>query len=289
MTPAAFDYACPESVGEAVRMLAERGGKAKVLAGGQSLLPMLRLRRASAQLVVDINRVPQLRGVQEEADALVIGAMTTHHDVLHHELVRRHAPLLAAATETVGDPAVRHRGTLGGSVTHADPAGDLPPVVLALNGELVAQGPRGRRTIPAAEFFVDQLTTALEPDELLVGIRVPKLGEGWGCHYEKFHLSAQTATLVGVAVAVRREGGGIAEARIALTNMGVTPLRASTAEAALAGADATAEAVGRAAEAAAEGTAPPSTDPDHPPAYRAHLARVLTRRAVLDAAGTECS
>ncbi|MGW7514197.1 FAD binding domain-containing protein [Streptomyces sp. NPDC054796] len=289
MIPAAFDYACPESVETAVRMLAERSGEAKVLAGGQSLLPMLRLRRASTRLVVDINRLPQLRGVQETADALVIGAMTTHHDILHDELVRHHVPLLAAATKMVGDPAVRHRGTLGGSVAHADTVGDLPPVVLALNGELVAQGPRGRRTIPSAEFFIDHLTTALEPDELLVEIHVPKLGEGWGCHYEKFHLSAQTATLVGVAVAVRREGGRIAEARIALANMGVTPLRASAAEAALAGADATAQAVGRAAETAVECTAPLSAGPDHRSAYRAHLARVLTRRAILTAAGTECS
>ncbi|MDH6709089.1 carbon-monoxide dehydrogenase medium subunit [Kitasatospora sp. MAA19] len=267
-------------------MLAEGGEEAKVLAGGQSLLPMLRLRLARAELVVDVNRVPQLRGVWEEADSLVIGAMTTHHDVIHDELVRRHAPLLAAATETVGDPAVRHRGTLGGSLAHADPAGDLPPVVLVLNGELVAEGPRGRRTIPAAEFFVDCLTTALKPDELLVECRVPKLGEGWGFHYEKFRLSAQAPALVGVAVAVRRENGGIAEARVGLTNMGATPLRAATVEVALAGADATAEAVGRAAEAAAEGTSA-MYDLSTSPEYRAHLARVLTRRAVLAAAGSE--
>ncbi|MEU5191611.1 xanthine dehydrogenase family protein subunit M [Streptomyces klenkii] len=284
MIPAAFDYACPTSVEQAVRVLAEGGAAAKVLAGGQSLLPMLRLRRASPKLVVDVGRLPQLRGVREEASSLVIGAMTTHHEVLHDALIRRYAPLLATATETVGDPAVRHRGTLGGSVAHADPAGDLPSVVLALGGELVAEGPRGRRTIPAAEFFVGCLRTALEPDELLVEIRVPKLGEGWGFHYEKFRLAAQTSTVVGVAVSVRRENGGIAEVSIGLTNMGATPLRASAAEAALARADATVEAVARAAEAAAEGTSPTS-DLCASPEYRAHLARVLTRRAVLAAVG----
>ncbi|MFJ3640776.1 FAD binding domain-containing protein [Streptomyces sp. NPDC090108] len=285
MIPAAFDYARPTTVEEAVRVLAEGGEGAKVLAGGQSLLPMMRLRRAVPKSVVDVGRVPQLRGVREEAGRLVIGAMTTHHDVLHDTLVRRHAPLLAAATETVGDPAVRHRGTLGGSVAHADPAGDLPSVVLALDGELVAEGPRGRRTIPAAEFFVGCLRTALEPDELLVEIRIPELGADWGFHYEKFQFSAQASTVVGVAVAVRRENGGIAEARIGLTNMGATPLRASAAEAALAGADATAGSVARAAEAMAEGTSPTS-GPGVSPEYRAHLARVLGCRAVLAAART---
>ncbi|MFE0177194.1 FAD binding domain-containing protein [Streptomyces sp. NPDC059002] len=287
MIPAAFDYARPDTVGEAIRILTERGEEAKVLAGGQSLLPMLRLRRASPKLVVDVNRVPRLRGVQEEKGSLVIGAMTTQHDVIHDELIHRHAPLLAAATKTVGDPAVRHRGTLGGSLAHADPAGDLPPAVLALNGELVAQGPRGRRVIPAAEFFVDRLTNALGPDELLVEIRVPKSARGWGFHYEKFHLSAQSPTLVGVAVAVRREGGRIAEARVALANMGETPLRAATAEAALAGADATPEAVARTVEAVTEDISPTASDGGPPPEYRAHLARVLTCRAVLAAAGTE--
>ncbi|WP_405775498.1 xanthine dehydrogenase family protein subunit M [Streptomyces sp. NBC_01390] len=285
MIPAAFDYACPTSVEEAVRVLAEGGEEAKVLAGGQSLVPMLRLRLASPKSLVDVRCVPQLRGVREEAGSLVIGAMTTHHDVLHDALVRRHAPLLASATETVGDPAVRHRGTLGGSVAYADPAGDLPSVVLALDGELVAQGPRGRRTIPAAKFFVDHLKTALEPGELLVEIRVPKLGVDWGFHYQKFRPSAQARTVVGVAVAVHRANGGITEARIGLTNMGVTPLRASAAEAALTGVDATEEAVARAADAAAEGASPPS-GPDASSEYRAHLARVLTRRAVLAAART---
>ncbi|MFD7617916.1 FAD binding domain-containing protein [Streptomyces sp. NPDC059802] len=284
MIPPAFDYARPTSIEAAVRALAEGGEEAKVLAGGQSLLPVLRLRLTYPKLVLDVGRVPQLRGVREESDSIVVGAMTTHHDVLHDALVRRHAPLLAVTTETVGDPAVRHRGTLGGAVAHADPAGDLPSAVLALGGKLVAESPRGRRTIPAAEFFVGYLMTALEPDELLVEIWLPKLGTDWGFHYEKFHPSAQVSTVVGVAVAVRRENGGIAEASIGLTNMGATPLRAFATEAALAGSDATVEAVARAAEAAVEGTSPMS-DLNASSEYRIHLAQVLTRRAVLAAAG----
>ncbi|MFF4504419.1 FAD binding domain-containing protein [Streptomyces sp. NPDC001401] len=282
MIPPAFDYARPTSVDEAVRALADAGEEAKVLAGGQSLLPLLRLRLAFPELVVDVGRIPELRGVREDGGTLVIGAMTTHHDVIHDPLVRRHAGLLASATATVADPAVRHRGTLGGSLAHADPAGDLPAVVLALNGELVAQGPRGRRTLPARDFFVDYLQSALEPDELLVEVRVPK-ADGWGFHYEKFHRVAQAWATVGVAALVRRDDGHIAEARVGLTNMGSTPLRASATEDALSGAG-DAEAVARAAESAAEGTRP-SQDISASPEYREHLARVLTRRAVLAAAG----
>lgn len=282
MIPPAFDYARPSTVDEAVRALADAGEDAKVLAGGQSLLPLLRLRLAFPELVVDVGRIPELRGVREDGDRLVIGAMTSHHDVIRDPLVRRHAGLLAAATATVADPAVRHRGTLGGSLAHADPAGDLPAVVLALDGELVAQGPRGRRTIAAREFFVDYLQSALAPDELLVEVRVPK-AEGWGFHYEKFHRVAQAWAIVGVAALVRRDDGHIAEARIGLTNMGSTPLRATAAEEALSGAG-DPVAVARAAEAAAEGTHP-SQDTSASPEYREHLARVLTKRAVLAAAG----
>lgn len=282
MIPPAFDYARPSSVDEAVRTLADAGEDAKVLAGGQSLLPLMRLRLAFPELVVDVNRIPELRGVREDGDTLVIGAMTTHHDVIADPLVRRHAGLLAAATSTVADPAVRHRGTFGGSLAHADPAGDLPAVVLVMDGELVAQGPRGRRTIPAREFFVDYLQTALEPDELLVEVRIPK-ADGWGFRYEKFHRIAQAWPIVGVAALVRRDDGHIAEARVALTNMGTTPLRATAAEEALSGAG-DPDAVARAAQEAAQGTRP-SQDTSASPEYRAHLAQVLTKRAVLAAAG----
>jgi carbon-monoxide dehydrogenase medium subunit len=282
MIPPAFDYTRPATVDEAVRALAEAGEDGKVLAGGQSLLPLLRLRLAFPELVVDVGRIPELRGVREDGDTLVIGAMTTHHDVIHDPLVRRHAGLLASATATVADPAVRHRGTLGGSLSHSDPAADLPAVVLALNGEMVAQGPGGRRTIPARDFFVDYLQSALAPDELLVEVRVPK-ADGWGFHYEKFHRVAQAYAIVGVAALVRRDDGQIAEARVGLTNMGSTPLRASAAEEALSGAG-DAQAVARAVESAAGGTRP-SQDMSASPEYREHLARVLTGRAVLVAAG----
>ncbi|MFJ4466993.1 FAD binding domain-containing protein [Streptomyces sp. NPDC089424] len=284
MIPPAFDYARPHSLEEAVRTLADAGEDGKVLAGGQSLLPLLRMRLAFPELVVDVGRIPELRGVREDGDTLVIGAMTTHHEVLHDPLVRRHAGLLAEATATVADPAVRHRGTFGGSLAHADPAADLPAVALALDADMVVAGPGGRRTVAARDFFVDYLQTALAPDELLVEVRIPKT-DGWAFHYEKFHPVAQSWPIVGVAVLVRREDGHLTQARIGLANMGSTPLRATAAEQSLAGADGP-EAVARAAETAAEGTRP-SQDLAAGPEYRQHLTRVLTRRAVLAATGWE--
>lgn len=284
MIPAAFDYARPETVEEAVTRYAEGGEDAKLLAGGQSLLAVLRLRLSFPELVIDLGRVAALRGVAEDGDWLTIGAMTTHDAVIRDPLVKRHAPLLAAAAATVGDPAIRHRGTFGGSLAHADPAGDLPAVAVALGAQLVAAGPAGRRTIDAAEFFVGYLTTALEPGEVLVEVRLPKLGAGWSVHYEKFSRTAQSWALVGVAAAVHRSNGTITEARVGLTNMASTPVRAAAVEAALRGAPATAAAVAGAAEQAAEGTSPGSDLSASAP-YRTHLARVLTRRAVLAAAG----
>jgi carbon-monoxide dehydrogenase medium subunit len=296
--PAPFDYVRPDSVSDAVAAVDRAGDDGKVLAGGQSLLPILRMRMADPSTVIDIGRIPELRGVRDDDDALVIGAMTSHYAVLHDELIRRYTPLIAQATATVVDPQVRHRGTFGGSLSHADPAGDLPAVALALDAELVVAGPSGRRTVPAAEFFVDYLTTVLEPGEVLAEIRLPKLdaasgvgGEaapreqsnGWGAHYEKFHRSAQAWAVVGVAAAVRRDNGSVAEARIGLTNMGSTPIRATAVEQALTGTDASAEAFGRAAEQAGEGTSPAS-DLSAQADYRQHLARVLTRRALVAAA-----
>ena len=285
MIPAPFDYVRPGSVADAVSALVEAGEDGKVLAGGQSLIPVLRLRLAYPTTVIDVGRIAELQGVRDDGDALVIGAMTTHHDVLHDPLVNEHAPLVAQATATVADPQVRHRGTFGGALAHADPAGDLGAAALALDCEFLAAGPGGERRIPAAEFFTDYLTTTLAPDEVLTAVRVPKLGAGWSTHYEKFNRVAQAWSIVAVAAAVRRENGSIAEARIGLTNMGPTPLRAGAAEAALAGADATAAAVGGAAEHAAEGTSPAS-DLSGSAEYREHLARVLTKRAVLAAVGS---
>jgi carbon-monoxide dehydrogenase medium subunit len=284
MIPAAFAYARPTTIDEALQAVASGGEDVKIMAGGQSLIPVMRLRLAAPETVVDLTRVAELRGVREEENAIVIGAMTTHSDVLSDPLIGRYAPLIAEATETVADRQVRHRGTFGGALAHADPAGDLPAVALALDAEFVIAGLEGRRTVPAAEFFVDYLTTALEEGELLVEIRVPKLGGTWGMHYEKFNRVAQAWSIVAVAALVRREEGRIAEARVGLTNMGPTPLRARGVEAALVDVDATREAVAAAAEHAAEGTSP-SSDLNGQADYREHLARVLTRRAVTVAAG----
>ena len=283
MIPSAFDYVAAATVDEAVQALAAAGEDAKVLAGGQSLVPVLRLRLATPTTLVDLNKISELRGVRDDGDAIVVGAMTTHHDVLNDPLVREHAALLALATQTVGDPQIRHRGTLGGALVHADPAGDLPAPVVALDAEMVVVGPGGRRSVPAAEFFVDLFTTAVGPDEVLVEVQIPKK-TGWGAHYEKFQRVAQAWSIVGVAAAVRTEGGSIAEARVALTNMAVTPVRATGVEQALVGQPATVETIRAAAEHAAEGTSPTS-DGNADADYREHLARVLTGRALATAAG----
>jgi carbon-monoxide dehydrogenase medium subunit len=282
--PEKFDYARAASVDDAVRLLVQGGDDAKVLAGGQSLIPLLRLRLAAPTLLVDVGHVNDIRGVRDGGDHIVIGAATTHAEVLRDPLVAANAALIVAATRTVADRQVRHRGTFGGSLAHADPAGDLPAVAVALGATFEVAGPGGRRQIPASEFFVDYLTTAMAADELLVSVRVPKRAAGWGNHYEKFHRTAQAWALVGVAAAVRRENGAIAEARVALTNMGSTPVRAAGVEQALVGAPATASAVAAAAARAAEGTSP-TNDLGASAEYRNHMAAVLTRRAVMAAAG----
>jgi carbon-monoxide dehydrogenase medium subunit len=283
MIPASFEYAAPSSVDEAVRALRDGGEDAKVLAGGQSLIPLLRLRFADPSVLVDLGRVDELRGIRDDGDALVIGAMTTHATVLADPLVRQHAPLLAAATATVADRQVRHRGTFGGALAHADAAGDLPAVALALDATMEVAGAGGRRTVPAAEFFVDYLTSAVGPDEVLVSVRVPKW-PGWSAHYEKFQRVAQGWALVGAAALVKRDNGSIGQARVALTNVGPTPVRASAVESALAGVSASdGAAVASAAALAAEGIRP-SDDVSASADYRRHLATVVTKRAVLAAA-----
>ncbi|MCU1607215.1 MAG: coxM [Modestobacter sp.] len=284
MIPAAFAYARPTTVEEALQAIADGGDDVKVMAGGQSLIPVMRLRLAAPETVVDLTRVAELRGVREEGDVLVVGAMTTHSDVLSDPLLAQYGQLVVQATETVADRQVRHRGTFGGALAHADPAGDLPAVALALDAEFVLVGPGGRRTVPAAEFFVDYLPTVLEEGELLVEVRLPKLGAEWGVRYEKFNRVAQAWSIVAVAAAVRREGGRITEARIGLTNMGSTPLRATATEAALVGVDVSMETVTAAAAMAAEGTSP-SSDLNAQADYRQHLARVLTKRALAAATG----
>ena len=287
MIPPQFDCVRARTVEEAVSALAE-SDNAKLLAGGQSFLPILRLRLAYPDVVVDLGRTAGMWGIRDEAEELVIGAMTTHYEVMTSHLVRRHCRLLAEATSTVADPQVRHRGTLGGALSHADPAGDLPAVALAFGTTMVVTGPDGRREVSASEFFADYLQTALGPADVLVEVRVPKLGggNGWGYRYEKFQRVAQSWAIVGVAALVRRSGDVIDEARLGLVNMGATPLRATAAEDALAGARADAGAVAEAAALAAEGTRPPS-DLSGQADYRRHLARALTQSAVLAAAGIQ--
>jgi carbon-monoxide dehydrogenase medium subunit len=282
--PAAFEYIRPSSLDEAVQALAGGGEDAKVIAGGQSLLPLLRLRLAYPDLLVDLGHVDALRGVRDEGDTLWIGSLTTHAEVVRDPLIREHCGLLSEATGTVADPAVRHRGTLGGSLAHADPAGDLPAVAVALGATMTARGPGGDREIGASDFFVDYLTTALAPGEILTGVRVPKLGPAWGYRYEKFHRTAQAWATVGVAAIARRSNGHVAEARIGLTNMGPVPVRARAAEEAVAGAEADRSALRAAAAHADEDTQPPA-DLHGAPDYRRHLARVLTARALAVAAG----
>jgi carbon-monoxide dehydrogenase medium subunit len=281
--PAKFDYVAPSSVEEALTALAEHGDDAKIMAGGQSLLPVLRMRLNAPEMVIDLGRIESLRGVSEDGDALVIGALTTHSEMVTNELVRQHALLLSKAAAEVADNQIRHRGTFGGALAHADPAGDMGAAALALDCEFVIQGAGGSRTVAASDFFVDLFETAIGEDEILTAIRVPK-HTGWGAHYEKFVRVAHQWPIVAIAATVRAEGGTISEARVGLTNMGNTALRATATEAALAGAPATEDGVRAAAERAADGTNPPS-DLNGDSDYRKHLATVLTRRAVLKAAG----
>lgn len=281
MIPTAFDYVAPTTVDEALDALAKAGDEAKVLAGGQSLLPVLRMRLNAPEIVVDLSRIEELRGIREEGEHLVIGAMTTHDAVATSGLVKEHALVLALATAEVADPQIRHRGTLGGALVHADPAGDLGAPVLALDAELVIAGPDGERTVAAADFFEDLFETAVGEGELLTAIRIPK-HTGWGAAYEKFVRVSHQWSIVAVAATVRLDQGKIVEAAIGLTNMGSTPLRATAVEEALAGRSA--GDLGDACSSAADGTNPP-TDLNADADYRKHLATVLTKRAVTAAAG----
>ncbi len=269
MIPAPFEYLRADSVSAASAALVEHGDEAKLLAGGMSLLPLMKLRLAVPSVLVDVGRLTDLQYVRDGGDHVAIGALTRHHDVETSALLAAECGVLAAVAAEVGDNQVRHRGTLGGSLAHGDPASDLPAVLMALDGTIVIQGPAGERTVPAAEFFTGFLETALAPDELLTEIRVPKTGPD-GFSYQKFNRRAQDFAIV-ASLAVRGSG----TTRVALVNMGPVPMRAADVEAALAaGASA-----GDAAAEAAVGTEP-SADLNASSEYRAHLARVLTRRAL---------
>ena len=257
----------------------EGGDDAKLLAGGHSLLPLMKLRLAAPSLLVDIGGIFDLRGVERSNGGYRIGALTRHADLQDREELG----VLGAAARKIADQQVRNRGTIGGSLAHGDPASDLPGVVLALDGELSATGPKGERTITAADMFEDYLTTALEPHEVLTAITVPDPA-AWSFGYEKFTRRAEDWAMVGVAALLKVEGGSISDARVGLTHMSSTPLRASAVEDALKGSDASKEAIASAAEHAAEGTDPPG-DLNATSEYKQHLARVLTRRALETAAG----
>jgi carbon-monoxide dehydrogenase medium subunit len=270
--PAAFDYVRAGSAEEAISLIGQHGDEAKFLAGGHSLLPLMKLRLAQPTVLVDIGRITDLSYVRDGGDHVAIGALTRHMDVENSELLRSDVPLLAHATSHVGDPQVRHRGTIGGSIAHADPASDLPATTLALGATYVVQGPNGTREIPAGDFYQGFLTSALEADEMLTEIRVPKMnGAGWS--FQKFNRRAQDWAIVGVA-AWRRNG----DSGVALVNMGSTPVMASSVSSALAGGASIEDA---AQQAAAE--ADPQADLNASIEYRNHLAKVLVKRALAEA------
>jgi len=271
---ASFDYEVAESAEHAIALLGERED-AKLLAGGHSLLPAMKLRLARPALLVDVGRLADLAYVRGEGERIAIGALTRHKDVAGSPLLQEHCPIVSETAGQVGDPQVRHRGTIGGSLAHGDPASDLPAVILALDADLVVRGSKGDRTVAASEFFAGVFSTAVAPNEMLVEVRVPKLGASTGWSYMKMSRRAQDWATVAVAAVVERTNGSITKASIGLTNMGATPLRAVAAEAAIAGG----ASIEDASALVSEGTEPPS---DHSASseFRAHLARVLGRRAL---------
>ncbi|NND76521.1 MAG: xanthine dehydrogenase family protein subunit M [Ilumatobacter sp.] len=269
MIPAQFDYVRAESAEEAISLVGQHGDESKFIAGGHSLLPLMKLRLAQPSVLIDIGRLTDLSYIREEGDQIAIGALTRHMDVENSTLLTEHAPLLAHAAGHVGDPQVRHRGTIGGSIAHADPASDLPATTLAMGATYVAQGPNGRREIPAADFYKSFLESDLAADEMLVEIRVPKMtGAGWS--FQKFNRRAQDWAIVGVA-AWRSNGSS----GVGLVNMGSVPILASSVSAALSGGASVSDA---AEQATAESD--PQSDLNASVEYRKHLAKVLTRRAL---------
>ena len=279
MIPAEFDYEAPESLEEAIRMLHDNGDEAKLLAGGHSLLPLMKLRLAAPALLIDLRRVPGLHGVQRENGSWRIGAMVQHAEL-------EHAPelgLISRAAGTIADPQVRNRGTIGGSLAHGDPASDLPAVMLVAEGTATVQGPDGQRTLEAPDLFRSYLETAIEPNEILTEVRVPAL-DGYGFAYHKFNRRHEDWAMVAVCALVKQTGDICEDVRVGLTNMGPTPIRATAVEDALRGQPLDGDRIARAADQAADGTDPPA-DLNASPDYKRHLARVLCRRALAEAAG----
>jgi aerobic carbon-monoxide dehydrogenase medium subunit len=274
MIPAPFDYEVAESVHHAIELLSEHEDT-KLLAGGHSLLPLLRLRLTRPTALVDVGRLAELSYIRDAGTAIAIGALTRHHDVATSPLIQEHNPLVSYVAGLIGDPQVRHRGTVGGSLAHGDPASDLPAVVLALDAEIDIVGPDGTRTVAAADFFRGVFETAAGPQDIVTEVRVPKLTGDHVWSYLKFRRRAQDWATVGVAAVARRSNGGVSEPAISLVSMGATPLRARAAESAwAAGADAGA--------VADDGTSPPD-DTNGSAEFRRHLVKVLVRRAIAEA------
>ena len=279
MIPPAFEYAAPDSLAEAIRLLDEGGEDAKLLAGGHSLIPLMKLRLAAPSLLVDLRRVDGLRGIQRANGGWRFGSMTRHVDLqVHDEL-----GLVSVAARSIADQQVRNRGTIGGSLAHGDPASDLPAVLVAAEGSVTVQGSAGEREIAAADLFQDYLTTAIAPGEVMTSVSVP-IGAGWGFGYQKFNRRVEDWAMVGVCALVRKAADGSCEdVRVGLTNMGSTPLRATATEQALRGGGLDSASIVAAAQQAAEGTNPPS-DLNASSDYKRHLAQVLTARALEAAA-----
>jgi carbon-monoxide dehydrogenase medium subunit len=278
MIPAAFEYRAPETLEEVIRELQENGDEAKLLAGGHSLIPLMKLRLAAPALLVDIRKLPGLHGVERQNGHWRVGALTPH-------AVLEKAPevgVVSTVAGTIADPQVRHRGTIGGSLAHGDPASDLPAAMLITDGEVTLQGPSGQRSVAAADLFQDYLETAIEPEEVLTEVRFSAL-DGYGHGYEKFNRRSEDWAMVAVSAVVRVVDGRFEDVRVGLTNMASTPLRATAVEAALRGQEASVESIAAAAEQAAEGTRPPA-DLNASADYKRHLARVLCRRALSTAA-----
>jgi len=279
MKPPAFEYVAASSVEEAVGLLAEHEGDAKVIAGGQSLVPMLNFRLLAPAVLVDVNRIPGLAGVEEQKGGLRIGALTRHHVLETSDLVKTRFPVLHEAMKYVAHLAIRNRGTIGGSLSHADPAAELPTMAVLLDAEIEAQGPGGARTVAARDFFESALATTLEEDEIVTEIRLPALPQRTGWAFEEFARRSGDFGIAGVGVTLSLDGGKVAEARIALLGVGQTPLRADAAEAILMGKERVDDLVAAAAEAVRE-AAEPEDDLHGSADYRRHLVGVLARRAI---------
>ena len=279
MIPASFDYVAPRTLPEAVAELVKHGQEAKVLAGGHSLIPLMKLRLSTPSFLVDIGRINNLNYIREEDGHIAIGALTTHHDIQLSELIKRKLPVLSSAAGQIGDPQVRNRGTIGGAAAHADPFGDFPTCLLALDAEFTVVGPKGERKIAARDFFVDTFTSALDPNEIVREIRIATPAEGSKGTYLKFSRRSQDWAIVAVAAQVNVSGHEVKDVAIGLTGMGSTPLRAKGVEQALRGKAGHDDEIRAAAEHAAENSKPPQ-DLNGSPDYRRHLAKVLTRRAL---------